>query len=77
MAKIKNVSGVDLVVPWLGDRLVLAGQVVEVPDGDVYAYTQQESWDPADAAAKKAHDKAAPNHQPDTAGDDTDNESEA
>jgi hypothetical protein len=59
MAKVKNISGGDLTVPWLGGRLVLAGQVVEVPDGDTYAYTQQTStWEPNDAKAKSAH-KAA------------------
>lgn len=30
--KIKNTSGVDLTLPWLGSRLVLAGQVIEVAD---------------------------------------------
>lgn len=58
MAKIKNETGEDRILPWLGDRLVLAGQVVEVSDDDVYAYTQQDGWKPADDAAKKAH-KAA------------------
>jgi hypothetical protein len=59
MAKVKNISGGDLTVPWLGGRLVLAGQVVEVPDDDTYAYTQQTStWEPNDAKAKSAH-KAA------------------
>lgn len=54
MAKIKNVSGVDLVVPALGGRLVLAGQVVEVPDGLVYGFTQQSIWDCADEASRAA-----------------------
>ena len=59
MGKIKNVSGEDLVVPWLGGRLVVAGQAVEVPDDEVYAYTQQTStWAPGDEAAEKAHDDA-------------------
>jgi len=43
MAKVKNVSGSDLLVPWLGGRLVLAGAVVDVPDEDVESYTCQES----------------------------------
>lgn len=30
--KIQNVSGASLTLPWLGDRLVLAGQVIEIPD---------------------------------------------
>ena len=61
MAKIKNVSGEDRLVPGLGGRLVLAGAVVEVPDEDALAYTCQETnWAPADKAAHKAHDAAAP-----------------
>ena len=59
MAKIKNVMGEDVEVPALGGRLVMAGQVVEVDDAAVYGFTCQASnWEPADAAAKKAH-KAA------------------
>lgn len=73
MAKIKNVSGVDRHVPDLGNRLVLAGAVIEVPDADVYAYTCQEPiWAPADKAAKDAHaaattipDAEAPAEAPD------------
>lgn len=45
MAQIKNVSGVDRTVPGLGGRLVLAGQVVDVPDEEVESYTSQEpNW---------------------------------
>lgn len=58
MAKIKNVSGEDRVVPALGGRLVVAGGVVEVSDADVYGYTQQDVWEPVDDAAQDAHDKA-------------------
>lgn len=55
-AKIKNVSGEDLLVPWLGDRLVLDGQAIEVPVDQVYAFTQQDgTWEAYDNAAKKAH----------------------
>lgn len=43
MAKIKNVSGEDLLVPGLGDRLVIAGAVVEVPDEAAESYTCQAS----------------------------------
>jgi hypothetical protein len=43
MSKVKNVSGRDLVVPWLGGRLVFAGQEVEVPAEDLKSYTAQES----------------------------------
>ena len=58
MPKIKNVSGDDLIVPWLGDRLVLAGAVVEVPEEDVYASTQTVLWAPADKPSKEAHQAA-------------------
>lgn len=58
MAKIKNTFGEDRIVPWLGDRLVLAGQVVDVPDDDVYAYTQQSGWAPFDDQAKALHEAA-------------------
>lgn len=54
MAKVKNVSGEDRLVPALGDRLVLAGQVVEVPDEVAETYTcQTANWQAAD-------DKPAP-----------------
>jgi hypothetical protein len=60
MGKIKNVSGVDRTVPQLHNRLVLAGAVIEVPDGDVYSYTCQEpNWKCADKAAEKAHNDGA------------------
>lgn len=59
MPKIKNVSGRDLIVPALGGRLVIAGQVVEVADGDVYGFTcQAPNWEPADESAKKTHNRA-------------------
>jgi hypothetical protein len=59
MAKIKNVSGEDRLVPSLGGRLVIAGAVVDVPTEDVYAYTCQEpNWAPANKEAQTAHDKA-------------------
>lgn len=58
MATIKNKTGEDRLLPWLGDRLVLAGQVVDVPDDDVYAYTQQEGWEPVDEAARTRHEHA-------------------
>lgn len=58
MSKIKNTSGEDLLVPWLGGRLVLAGQAVEVPISDVTAYTQQEAtWAPADDEARRLHEE--------------------
>lgn len=58
MAKIRNTTGEDRTLPWLGGRLVLEGQVVDVPDEDTYAYTQQSGWEPVDEAAKAAHDAA-------------------
>lgn len=66
MAKIKNVSGEDRVVPILGGRLVMAGQVFDVDADAVYGYTCQTGiWEPADADAKKAH-KAATEPTDDT-----------
>jgi hypothetical protein len=56
VAKIRNVSGNDLIVPSLGGRLVLAGQVIEVAADDVYAFTQQyPNWEPADKPAQTVH----------------------
>ena len=40
MAKIRNVSGVDLFVPWL-NREVKADEVTTVPDSDLESYTNQ------------------------------------
>lgn len=56
--KIKNVSGEDLLVPWLGHRLVSKGQVVEVEEEQVYNFTQQSIWEPADEDAQNVHDEA-------------------
>lgn len=56
--KIKNVSGTDLTVPWLGGRLVVDEQEVPVPEGKVFAFTQQEqTWAPADDEAQAEHDE--------------------
>lgn len=41
--KIRNASGRDLLVPALGDRLVLSGAVVEIPDDDAPGYVCQGS----------------------------------
>lgn len=60
MPKIKNVSGVDRIVPQPGggSRLVMAGQVIEVPTGETFSYTQQEpTWGPADEDATAEHDE--------------------
>lgn len=54
MAKVKNVSGVDLIVPAHGG-LVMSGQVIDVADEAVYGLTCQSIWQPADKAAEKAH----------------------
>jgi hypothetical protein len=60
VAKVKNIEDEAHTVPALGGRLVLPGQVVEVPVEDVYGYTQQaDRWEPHDAAAKKVHKQAA------------------
>ena len=40
MAKIRNVSGEDLFVPWL-NREVKADEVATVPDSDLESYTSQ------------------------------------
>lgn len=64
MAKIKNVSGEDLLVPVLGGRLVVAGAVVEVPDELVESFTcQKPNWAAADKAANKAS-AATPTNTP-------------
>jgi hypothetical protein len=62
MAKIKNVSGEDLLVPGLGGRLVIAGAVVEVPDEVAESYTcQPPNWAPAD---KPTTTEPTPAHEP-------------
>lgn len=59
MAKIRNISGQDLIVPSLGGRLVLAGQVVELEADQVYGFTVQgPNWEPVDKQAKAVHDEA-------------------
>lgn len=58
MGKIKYIGDEDRTLPGLGHRLVVPGQVVEVDDADVYGYTCQSIWEPADPAAKKAHKEA-------------------
>ena len=59
MGQIKLTAGEDRIVPGLGNRLVSDGQKVDVPDDQVYGYTCQTGvWEPADAAAKKAHQVA-------------------
>ena len=55
MATIRNTSGRDLNLPWLGDRLVLAGAEIEVPDDTSYNYTTQDLWSPVDSTAQELH----------------------
>lgn len=56
MARIRNISGVDLSLPTMHGLTVPAGGTVSVRDEDVYGFTCQEStWEPADKAAKAAH----------------------
>lgn len=51
MAKIRNVSGQDLWVPWL-NREVKADETTTVPDDHLDSYTSQpDNW--ADATTKK------------------------
>lgn len=65
MAKIKNISGEDRFVPWLGGRLVVAGAVIEVPDDESWAYTEQETnWAPVDTGAQKIHDAGVAAQKP-------------
>lgn len=56
LCKVKNVSGSDRT---LDGRIVVAGQVIEVPEDAVYGLTCQEpNWKPADKATQKVHDEA-------------------
>lgn len=60
MANIKNVSGQDLEVSWLG-RIVFAGQEVEVDDDVVDSYAcQVETWKRTDKPARRPARKRAP-----------------
>jgi hypothetical protein len=53
--KIKNTSGDALTLPWLGDRLVLPGQVIEVPPEIAEAYSfPAPTWSKSKAAADHA-----------------------
>lgn len=55
VGKIKNESGEARTIHGVNGRFVPKGAVIEVPIDEVYNYTQQEIWSPADPAAKKAH----------------------
>ena len=52
MPKIRNVSGEDRVVPWLGHRVVVVDEVVSVPDADPYI-SQESTWALVDDAKGK------------------------
>lgn len=57
MAKIKNVSGDNRTLSAAaGGQLVLKKATVDVPDDEVYNYTQQDIWEPYDDAAQAAHE---------------------
>jgi len=49
--KIKNTSGMDLELPWLGNRLVLAGQVIDVAD-DLNLDFPAPTWELIDSKKK-------------------------
>ena len=58
--KIKNISGERLNVPWLGGRMVMPGQIVEVSADEAYSFTAATAiWEPADDEAQGAHDDGA------------------
>lgn len=57
MGNVRNVSDEDRFPAELGGRLVMPGQVVEVPDDSVYGYTCQDAWDAADKATQAIADK--------------------
>lgn len=70
MGNVRNVSGEDRFPAELGGRLVMPGQVVEVPDDSVYGYTCQDAWEPADeetaaVAGEQEAANAAANPVPD------------
>lgn len=64
MARLKNVSGEDLIVPGLDSRLVLAGQIVEVPDDEAEAYACQETNWKQTTKVKEAEAKDEPEPEP-------------
>lgn len=58
MAKIRSKAKMPLWVPGVG-RDVAPGEIVEVPDSTLYAYTCQTIWEPHGKADQAAHDAAA------------------
>lgn len=60
MAQFKNVSGEDRTVPAIGDRLVIAGAVITVPDATAEGFAcQPDIWQAVVTTTKKADPKAA------------------
>lgn len=58
VGRIKLIAGEDR-VDGTTSRLVTDGQVIEVPEEQVYSYTQQvEVWEPADDETQRIHDDA-------------------
>lgn len=65
MAKVKFVGDQPVTVPELGGRRLEPGQIVEVPDAELYRFTVSANWEPGDAKAQKLHDAADVFHNPD------------
>ena len=65
MAKVKFCGTDPVTVPELGGRRLEPGQVVEVPDAELYRFTQSPTWEPADAKSEKLHDSAHAFRNPD------------
>lgn len=65
MAKVKFAGDQPVTVPELGGRLLEPGQIVEVPDAELYRFSVSNNWEPADARAQKLHDAAHLFHNPD------------
>lgn len=54
MAQIKYVGPEARTMPLEGGRLVLPGQVVDVPDERADSYTSQDIWKPVSKGSSKA-----------------------
>ena len=65
MAKVKFVGDQPVTVPELGGRRLEPGQIVEVPDAEMYRFSVSENWEPGDPKAQKLHDAAHLFHNPD------------
>lgn len=57
MAQIKYVGPEPRTMPLEGGRLVLPGQIVDVPDERADSYTIQDIWEPAKGVSKAAKAK--------------------